>query len=262
MSDRAAPTAYEKAWGDHYELIDQQLSPLGLKAMEELDLHQGDAVVDVGCGAGQTVMQLAERVGREGRVVGIDIAPSLLEIARRRSASWPQVTLVEADAAHAELASGSANAVFSRFGVMGFRDPVAAFANFRRILKPHGAIGFCCWRSLQENEVDRLPLEATGFGVADETPFSLADPDYVRRILAVAGFAEIVIRAHDEKVSSGNLDAMASVLLQVGPLGKVLRETPGLRREAEPRLRRALSDLGDPSRVELRAAVWIVTATA
>lgn len=262
MPDRAAPTTYERAWGDLYELIDLQLSPLGLKAMAGLDLHPGDTVVDVGCGAGQTLTQLAERVGGEGRVVGIDVATTLLDIAHRRSVAWPQVTLVEADAERVDLAGGSADAVFSRFGVMGFRDPVAAFANFRRILKPRGALAFCCWRSLDENELDRLPLEAAGFAVADETPFSLADPDSVRRTLAAAGFGEIDIQAHDEKVSSGDLDAMASVLLGVGALGKIVREAPALRSEAEPRLRQALADLGDPSRVELRAAVWIVTAKA
>ena len=262
MFDRATRTAYEKAWSDLYELIDLQLSPLGLRAMAGLDLQVGETVVDVGCGTGQTLAQLAKRVGPQGLVVGVDIARGLLEIARKRSLACAQVGLVVGDAQCLALASGSADAVFSRFGVMAFNDPVAAFANFRRILKPQGMLAFCCWRSLEENELDRLPLEATGCVVADETPFSLADPDGMRRTLEAAGFSEIAIRAHDEMVSSGNLEKMVSVLMGVGALGNILRQNPALRSEAEPRLRRVLADLGDPARVELCAAAWVVTARA
>ena len=107
-----------------------------------------------------------------------------------------------------DLPSESTDAVFSRFGVMTFNDPVAAFANFRRILRPSGALAFCCWRSLQENELDHLPLSAAGFqSTVDESPFSFADPEHIRHILEAAGFSEIVIQSHNEKVSSGGLDA-------------------------------------------------------
>lgn len=153
------------------------------------------------------------------------------------------------------------DALFSRFGVMNFDDPVAAFANFRRILKSSGALAFSCWRSLQENQLDHLPLRAAGFQSAiDGGPFSFADPEHIRRALNAAAFSEIVIQPHDEKVSSGGLDAMTSVLLKVGPLGKIVREKPDLRATVEPLLRKALAGLGDPSKVYLTAAIWIVTA--
>jgi ubiquinone/menaquinone biosynthesis C-methylase UbiE len=87
-----------------------------------------------------TLLQLAERVGAEGQVIGVDIAPLLLEIARRRTAPLSQVSLIQADAQFLDLPSKSMDAVFSRFGVMTFSDPVAAFANFRRILRPSGAL--------------------------------------------------------------------------------------------------------------------------
>src|SRR5580704_19227320 len=146
--------------------------------------------------------------------------------------------------------------------IVGFSDPVAAFANFRRILKPSGALAFCCWRSVQENELDHLPLSATGLQSIDERPFSFADPGYIRSTLEAAGFSEIIIQSHDEKVSSGDLDAMTWVLLKVGPLGRIVRENPGRRADAEPLLRKTLAALGDPSRVQLSASVWIVTARA
>jgi SAM-dependent methyltransferase len=254
---------HAEAWAEAHGLIDLQLSPLGLRAIEALGPGLGDVVLDVGCGAGQTLLQLAERVGSEGRVIGVDVAPLLLEIARRRTEPLGQVRLIQADAQSLDLPAGSADAVFSRFGVMAFGDPVAAFANFRRILRPSGALAFCCWRSLQENELDRLPLSAAGVqATVDESPFGFADPEHVRRTLEAAGFGEIVIRPHDEKVSSGDLDAMTWVLLKVGPLGKIVRENPALRATAEPLLREALAALGDPSRVQLSASVWIVTARA
>jgi SAM-dependent methyltransferase len=254
---------HAKAWAEAYELIDLQLSPLGLRAIEALGVGSGDIVLDVGCGTGQTLLQLAERVGPEGQVIGVDVAPLLLEIARRRTGSLGRLRLIQADAQTLDLPSESADAVFSRFGVMTFNDPVAAFANFRRILKPSGMLAFCCWRSLQENELDHLPVAAAGLqSTIDESPFSFADREHIRRTLEAAGFSAINIRSHDEKVSSGDLNAMTSVLLKVGPLGKIIRENPALRAAAEPRLRAALAALGDPARVQLLASIWIVAARA
>jgi SAM-dependent methyltransferase len=194
-------------------------------------------------------------------VIGVDVAPLLLEIARRRTEPLSQVRLIQADAQTLDLSTESMDAVFSRFGVMSFNDPVTAFCNFRRILKPSGALAFSCWRSLHENELDHLPLSAAGVqSMVDESPFSFADPERLRRTLEAAGFRAIGIQSHDEKVSSGDLDAMTCVLLKVGALGKIVRENPAMEPIAEPLLRSALAALGDPSRVSLSASVWIVTA--
>jgi SAM-dependent methyltransferase len=254
---------HAKAWSEVYELIDFQLSPLGLAAMDALGVGQGDVVLDVGCGTGQTLLQLAERVGTGGQVIGVDIAPLLLDVARQRASALDNVALIEADAQSLDLPTASADAVFSRFGVMGFSDPVAAFANFARMLKPGGKLAFVCWRSLEQNELDRFPLAAGGFeSAADDTPFSFADPNHISRTLGAAGLSDIAIRPLDQMVSSGDVDAMSKVLSKVGPLGKILRENPALRATAEARLRKALAALGDPTSVELRASVWIVTARA
>jgi precorrin-6B methylase 2 len=77
------------------EPLDRQLSPLGLRAIDALAPRPGEVVLDVGCGAGQTVLQLAERVGPQGRVIGIDIAPRLIAIARERAARLGQVSFIE-----------------------------------------------------------------------------------------------------------------------------------------------------------------------
>jgi SAM-dependent methyltransferase len=229
--------------------------------MDVLRSQVGDVIVDLGCGAGQTLLQLAERVGPAGRVIGVDISPLLLDVALERVQGIKQVSLIENDAAALDLPSRSVDAVFSRFGVMALSDHAAAFSNFRRMLKPGGRIAFVCWRSLAENELDLLPLRATGLEhLADPTPFSLEDASYVRSTLERAGFIDVNVSAHDEAVTSGDLDAMTTVLMRVGPLGRIMRENPALRTAAEPRVRAALAALGDPACVSLNAATWIVSA--
>lgn len=230
-----------------------------MRAIDALAPAPSDMVIDIGCGAGQSTLQLAGRVGATGRVVGVDIAAPLLELARRRAAGLPQVSFLQADARRMDLRHGTADGIYSRFGVMAFADPQKAFGHFRRILKPSGRLAFVCWRSLDANELDLMPLQATGLeAMADRTPFSFGDANFLRVMLSAAGFDRVGIEAGDEVVSSGNLDAMATVLLRVGPLGRILRENPGLKAEAEPRLRAALAE--NDGVVALRAATWVVTA--
>ncbi|MBV9586244.1 MAG: methyltransferase domain-containing protein [Alphaproteobacteria bacterium] len=262
-SPRPAAVLAAEAWAEVREPLDRQLSPLGLRAIEALCPRAGEMIVDIGCGAGQTVLQLADRVGPEGHVIGVDIAPLLLDIARERARGLTQVSFIEGDAAVLDLPAASVDAFFSRFGVMALSDHAAAFANFHRMLKPDGRLAFVCWRSLDENELDHLPLRAAGHEHRlDPTPFSFEDPAYVRAILEKAGFREVGISAHDEAVTSGDLDAMTTVLLKVGPLGRIIRENPELRAAAEPPVRAALAAKGGAGRVTLRAAIWVVSARA
>jgi len=175
----------------------------------------------------------------------------------------PQVRFIECDATHVRLPDKSTDAIFSRFGVMAFTDPVAAFSNFHRFLKRSGRMAFVCWRSLAENELDVLPLRAAGLeDRADQTPFRFEDPKFLRDILTTAGFGQIVIEPHDQSVSCGGLEETLSVLLRVGPLGRIVREHSELRETVEPRLRAALEPKSVQGHVSLNAAIWIVTACA
>jgi SAM-dependent methyltransferase len=243
------------------DLLDAQLSPLGLHAIEALAPRPGDVVLDVGCGAAQSVLQLADKVGPAGKVIGVDISPQLLQLARRRAAGRGEVDFIECDARELALPDRGVDHVFSRFGVMAFRDPVATFANLWRMLKPSGRLAFVCWRSLHENELDFLPLQAAGLErLSDPAPFSFAEPAAIRSTLHAAGFRRIAIRAHDTMVTSGTLDAMTTVALTVGPLGRIIREHPGLRAAAAPRVRAALARREVHAVVALNAATWVVTA--
>jgi SAM-dependent methyltransferase len=254
--------------GDHAraevaDLLDLQLSPIGLAAMDALDPQPGQTIVDIGCGAGQTTQQLANRVGSLGRVIGVDIALRVLDVARSRTATLAQVQLIQADAATLALPDEMADGVYSRFGVMALDDPVAAFANFRRMTRRGGRLAFVCWRSLEENELDLVPLQAAGLDIEiDKTPYKFERRDYLLDLLQSAGFAQIKIEAFDARVSSGNLDAMMAVLTKVGALGKLLREAPALVSRVEPKVRAALVADASDRDISLKAATWIVTATA
>lgn len=204
-----------------------------------------------------------DRVGPTGRVIGVDLAPRVLAIARARTGHLSQVTLLQEDAAGLMLPDQSVDGIFSRFGTMFFADPIMAFANMHRMLRRGGKIGFVCWRSLNENELDFFPVEAAGLTAAiDVTPFSFEKAGKVDRTLRSAGFDLIEIRALDAQVSSGDAEAMLKVVTRVGALGKILRETPALLADAERRVHTALSVREREGKVSLRAATWIATATA
>ncbi|HEY2071208.1 MAG TPA: class I SAM-dependent methyltransferase [Rhizomicrobium sp.] len=256
-------TLAAQAWLDVGALLDLQLSPLGQRAIDALAPRPSEVIVDIGCGAGQTVLQLAERVGPEGQVIGVDIAPLLLERARARAEGLRQARFIECDAARLSLPEKCVDGFFSRFGVMAFADPVAAFSNFHQLMKPSGRLAFVCWRALEDNELDILPLRAAGLeDRADRTPFRFEDPKFTRAVLNEAGFIQVDIQPYDRPVSSGGLGAMATVLLKAGPLGKIIRENTELREAAERRLRAALEAKIVDGQVALNAAVWIVTALA
>jgi SAM-dependent methyltransferase len=263
MTHDALQDAGDRARAELAELIDLQMSPLGLAAMEALAPAQGQTVLDVGCGTGQTILQLADRLGRESCVIGVDIGPRVLAVAGARTAHLPRVALFQADAANLALPDRSVDCVYSRFGMMFFADPIAAFTNLRRILRDGGQLGFVCWRAMQENELDYLPIGAAGLcdGI-DETPFSFACQAFIGGLLRSAGFGNIAIEAFDRDVSSGDIDALLSVVTRVGALGAILRKTPVLLPDAERRVRAALAGRERDGQVSLNAATWVVTATA
>ncbi len=197
--------------------------------MDALAPRLGHIVLDVGCGAGQTIVQLADRVGANGRVIGVDIGQRVLAVARVRTANLSQVTLLRENAEALDLPNGSLDGIYSRFGMMFFNDPGAALSNMRCMLKHGGRIGFVCWRSVQENELDFVPLKAANLAFPiDDAPFSFERSSTIEALLEAAGFGDIAIEAVDESVSSGNMEAMLNVLTRVGALGKILRNNPTL----------------------------------
>lgn len=258
------------AWAEVRDLLELQLAPLGRRGLAALAPRSGESILDIGCGGGETALDLVRAVAPNGNVVGIDLSAAVLAFAQHAAHGYGRVRFVQADAQEFPFEPTSFDAAFSRFGVMFFADPVAAFINIRRSLKPNGRLAFVCWRALEENPLDILPLRAASVHLPPQPahdpdapgPFAFADPGRVRGILERAGFGEISINAYDEQVGSGDLDAMLAVCSRVGALGKILREKPELRAAVLPAVRCALSAHDGPDGVRLNAATWIVMARA
>jgi SAM-dependent methyltransferase len=266
-NETAGPT-----WVEFQDQLDNQVRPLGDEALRVLAPTPGERILDIGCGCGQSSLQIAERVGPSGEVVGLDISAPMLAVARSRipAAGGGRVSFVEGDAQTADLGPETFDAAYSRFGWMFFGDPTAAFDNIRRALKPGGRLAMVTWRTFAENPMFTAPAEAVRNMVefpppADPTapgPFRYGDVGDAVRVLTDAGFTEIAARKFDAPVGALNLDGALSLALRLGPLGALLRQTPGLADKVRPAVRQALERYQTAAGMKIPAAVWIVTARA
>jgi SAM-dependent methyltransferase len=260
-----------ETWATLQERLDNQIEPLGMAAIAALAPKAGERVIDIGCGCGQTTMALAGRVGAVGSVLGVDVSRPMLAVARRRLAEQglAQASLIEADAQTEAFEPEAFDAAFSRFGVMFFSDPTAAFANILKGLKHEGRLGFVCWRAFAENPWMGVPMAAALHLLPEPPPpldplapgpFAFADRNRLHAILSDAGYADITIAPQDREIGSKTLDQAVEVALKVGPLGKVLREQPDRAAAVVGSIREALSAHLTPEGVRLDSATWIVSA--
>jgi SAM-dependent methyltransferase len=263
---QAGPT-----WVEFQDQLDRQLDPLGQKAMEALAPQAGEQIADIGCGCGHSSLQLAQRIGGSGAVTGLDISATMLAVARRRAeAAGANAHFIEADVQTADIGAGAFDAVFSRFGVMFFIDPAAAFANIRRALKPGGRLAFVCWRPFAQNTWMLAPFEAAQSFLKPSPPadplapgpYAFADPQRVRGILETTGFSQIAIDPFDVSIGGGSVDETVGLNMRVGPLGSALKENPGVAEDVAEAVRAAVTPYLTPQGVLMPAAVWIVQARA
>lgn len=238
--------------------------------MAALHLQPGDRVLDLGCGIGGTPIALAEAVGSSGRVVGLELLQSAVDVSRADPGLPETVTFICGDAETYPMPPAAFDAVFSRFGVMFFTDSIRAFRNIRSALRPGGRLGFVCWRAFEENELDSLPLQAASAHLPHQLVedamssgwFSFSDPETLRSTLSAAGFVGVEVIAHDEPVCCGSLQETLDVCTRVGALGAILRDHPHLLRDAIPALEKGLLAINGPAGPRLRAATWIVSGRA
>ena len=275
-------TTAGETWARHQRQLDRQLEVLGLEAMRVLAPATGERILDIGCGCGETTLELAAHVGPSGAVVGADISEPMLDVARRREPPAGVVRpafrnldaqtadLRAADLRAADLGQAAFDGAFSRFGVMFFADPAAAFANIRAALKPGGRLAFVCWRAFRDNPWMREPMAAAApllppLPDADPTapgPFAFADADRVRGILADAGFTSVAIEPFDVDIGGSSVEETVNLTLRVGPLGRILRELPQAADAVVGAVRAAIQPYETAKGVLMPAAVWIVSARA
>lgn len=260
-----------QAWTALHRDLDIQFVPLTAAAIDALAPQAGEAILDVGCGCGDTTLQIARRLAPGGRVTGLDISPAMLAVARHRAGQEEatSVAFAEADAQTHGFAAGAYDAVFSRFGVMFFADPVAAFANLRGALRDGGRLTFLCWRAPDDNPFMMVPLEAALHLFREPPPpadpfapgpFAFADPARVERILREAGFGAIDIAPLDIPAGGHRVERALHLAMNIGPLPRLLREQPEVTEAATEAVRAALAAHDGPEGVRLRAATWLVRA--
>ena len=259
-------------WVREQERMDRTLAPVTGPLLSFAAPVAGSTVLDVGCGCGTTTIELARAVGPAGRVVGLDVSEGMLGLAKERLRGFGNATCLLGDAAELPLQEIRAELIVSRFGVMFFGNPVAAFANLRTALVPSGRLRFACWRPVGENPWLQIPLHAVYEHVPrmpkpdpeEPGPFSFGDTARVERILKGAGFAAISFAPLDVQIDlapGGKLEDAVAQSSSMGPAKRALIEQPeGVRAAAIESIRRGLAPYVSPAGVKLAGAVWLVAA--
>lgn len=252
---------------------ERHLSPFGDVALMVASATPGEKVLDVGCGCGATTLQLGKSVAETGDVAGIDISAVMLEraIERACAAKRTNVSFHRIDAQSARFDNQNRDLVFSRFGVMFFANPVAAFANIRSALRHDGRIVFVCWQVPKANLWMSLPNRAAldFFGLTPPPhdapgPFSLADPDRIQEVLSDGGYSNIEIEgvSRQFRLAVGqSTDGWVHERLQMGLVGDFYRASDN---STQSRARRAVAAMVQPYEVddglEMSGAAWVVSA--
>ncbi|MBV7565854.1 class I SAM-dependent methyltransferase [Pseudomonas sp. PDM27] len=263
-------------WVANQARLDAMMAVFGQAAIEAAAPATDERVLDVGCGAGASTLDLAARVGAGGHVLGVDISEPLISRARALTPQDTPALFQVADASSTELPEGAFDILFSRFGVMFFDDPTAAFANMRRALKPGARVAFVCWRGMAENDWVRLPMGAIKGIVPPITPpdpeapgpFSFGDRERVARILTAAGFTDVTITPFDASIPFGEgetrdaaIDDAVKMAFEGGPLSLVLANQPDdIRARASTAVRTAFAGIPGERSVMINGAAWIVMA--
>ncbi|MBV8393836.1 MAG: methyltransferase domain-containing protein [Alphaproteobacteria bacterium] len=256
-----------QSWLASYDRIQRSLAPFSEVVLAAAAAKPGEKVLDVGCGTGTTTALVAASVGSAGHVLGVDISETLIAAARAQKVANASFEL--GDAATYAF-DGGFDLVFSRFGVMFFAEPVPAFVNLRRALKPSGRLVFICWRTPQENPWGLVPMRAaTPYlppferpGPEDPGQYAFGDRARVERILAQSGFVQPTFERIDRPVLMGqDVPAVLESLSKFGPLSRLFAEAdPAGVEKAKQAIAEALKPHATADGVKLDGACWLVTA--
>ena len=260
-------------WVRQATRYDDMNGRFGEALLDAAGLQPGERVLDVGCGNGATSLETARLVDPGGSVVGVDLSAPMLALARRRAtdAGLSNVEFVEADAQVHRFELGSFDVIISRFGVMFFEDPEAAFANLAGALRSGGRLAVVVWKDILESEWIIVPgaaaAEHVGFPDLGPPgapgPFALADGDRVREILGGAGFSDVSLEAVARPMRIGDdvddvtefitsLELVRDGLFAGKPEDKVAAAVAAARAAVVP--------YQGPDGVVMNGTAWLVTA--
>ena len=265
-------------WAQEDDRMARLLRPVAEALLDHLSPGPGLRAVDIGCGGGSQSVLLAERLGGTGHVLGVDISGPLLAVARDKTrAQFPEyaeLDFLQADAAVHAFEPGSVDLLFSRFGVMFFDDPTAAFSNMRTALCNGGRLGFSCWQAVKDNQWVREPLQAALQHVPPPErpdphapgPFAFADDARVAGILADSGFSDISLEPREIDMVFGEGGSLKQTVAELVGIGPVARLLMGENEATRAKVVDAVSEVMEPyfrdGALQMKGAVWFVTATA
>ncbi|MEQ1521824.1 MAG: class I SAM-dependent methyltransferase [Aestuariivirga sp.] len=245
------------------------------KIFPSLEVHEGDKVVDAGCGFGDTAIQLARLVGPTGSVLAVDCCDGFLAYGRQdaKAAGISNVTFLEADV-QAYPFKPVHDFCFSRFGTQFFENPVAGLRNMRATLKPGGVMTMVVWRGIKDNPwlghakdvvLKYLPPPGENALSCGPGPFSMADTAVVTKQLEIAGYTDIQFEQVDAELFVGNdIDDAVAFQLALGPAGEVYREAGALAEQRHGEIAAALkvelAKYQRPNGIIMDSSSWKVSA--
>jgi SAM-dependent methyltransferase len=238
-----------------------------------LALAGGESVLEIGCGTGALTVPVAAAVGEHGRVVAVDISEPMLGAARQRVAEHglANVALQSGDAQTFDFETAAFDLATSRMGVMFFADPTAAFRNILGALKPGGRLAFACWAPLSENRHWLISYDVALRHLGplakpegrDPGPLAFGNPDYIRRVLAAAGFAEITVERAHPTILCGSPEEEARQALMMGPTARLIEEKEppeAIRQTIAREIEAAFAAEASSGSIRLPATIFLVEA--
>jgi SAM-dependent methyltransferase len=255
-------------WAANYDRYDAVNGGFNDVLLDAAAIGDRDRVLDLGCGNGQLTRAAARRA-RFGQATGIDLSDPMLARARDRAQAEnvPNASFVQGDVQVHPFREGSFDVAVSRFGIMFFADPVAAFANVGRALRPGGRLAFVCMTGLSGTDLGTVfgataPYLPRPTGADGTGPTSFADPAHTRSVLTDAGFRDITsTRVEAEQVWGRDGADAAEFITGWGPVKFHLEQAaPDDAARAVAALTAALRQFTEPEAVRLRGTAWLVTA--
>jgi SAM-dependent methyltransferase len=260
-----------QAWVATQAVLDRMFEPFEHLLAEAVADARATRVLDIGCGAGATTLAVARQLGPTGHALGVDISQPMIAAAQARTAKdGASATFACADAQTYPFEPGGFDAIVSRFGVMFFEDPVAAFTNLRRAASPNAALRMAVWRSPADNPFMTAAERVAAPLLPDLPPrrpgapgqFGFADPQRVRTILDASGWGAIDIQPLDV-VCRFPADRLDDYLTRLGPVGQALqRADEATRARVLPVVRAAFDPFVQGDEVVFTAACWMIRAGA
>lgn len=242
-------------------LFDEEIRPHYEQFRAAADIGADDRVLDIGCGTGESTRDAA-RAASNGSVFAVDVSEPFLHLARELSTGLTNITYELADAQTHPFPPATFDVCISRFGTMFFQDPVAAFGNIGRAVRPGGRLVLLVWQSRELNEWATAVTEALAPGAPApaDGPFSLGDPSTVDDILREAGFGKASFTdVHDPVYYGPDVDTAYELVRGLSEPTKLVAESPDPDRALE-RLRALMSAHRAENGVYFGSRAWIVTA--